>query len=122
MRFGLRCNGRGRKLLYGSALNGRHLSFLLCSSFVSLMPSILLLLETTRNERLNEHTLVRGQVESAAYFKQGCEQAYSYAYDDKTSLFACGGGDVVVEGYKGPFSFLPPSRSLWRDPSGKGFH
>ncbi|XP_057525885.1 thaumatin-like protein 1b isoform X1 [Amaranthus tricolor] len=32
----------------------------------------------------------------SVYFKKACPRAYSYAYDDKTSTFTCGGADYII--------------------------
>ena len=41
--------------------------------------------------------------EYSAFFKKACPTAYSYAYDDGTSLFTCSGADYII-------TFCPPPR------------
>ncbi|PSN38881.1 Pathogenesis-related protein 5 [Blattella germanica] len=36
-------------------------------------------------------------VNSASYFKSNCPDAYSYAYDDKTSTFTCDSGSYWIQ-------------------------
>ena len=50
-------------------------------------------------------------VDSASYFKSGCPDAYSYAYDTVTALFSCQGASGYV------ITFMPFAGSISASPS-----